>query len=166
MTRCTPSSSSLGWWTSLAHLSPNFLSFRSYIDIPLDPHWAVLPQIEDQVTLQRICVTSHIALYAATGTWGGSLESGTTVHSAPETFAQIVKSSRTTTALTLSSCSRLRLIGRHSKETRIVFHRSCTTTFIIRNTSNNHAVRVSFHFALLCFAVPLLCVKVVVLCAL
>jgi hypothetical protein len=63
---------------------------------------------------QRICVTSHIALYAATGTWGGSLESGTTVHSAPETFAQIVKSSRTTTALTLSSCSRLRLIGRHS----------------------------------------------------
>ena len=66
---------------------------------------------------QHIFVTSFISLCTATGpgTWeGGSLGSGTAVHSAPKTSVQIVRKSTHTTALTLSSWSRLALITRHS----------------------------------------------------
>ena len=114
-----------------ASSKPSTLFLFADIEIPLGPRQVALLRMH-QVTLQvchmtllahgsclwaskqLIFATSHMHLPSATGICDVSLESGTAVRSVPRTFARIVRCSTPTTALTLSSCSRLLSICKRS----------------------------------------------------
>ena len=108
---------------------------------------------------------------------GASFGSGTVVHSARRTFAQIVRRSTPTTEVMLSSCSRLLSMSRCSggvffvsllceptltlnsfsfpTDPSLVRENFCTETLTIRNTTNKlyHLNKFRVHLALLllCF---------------